>query len=111
MNRNTLYIALLLIGGIFTYWLIKRPKANGKCAELWKNMNNKSAQTFYFEALNLAENSAAYRNQIAEITAKNKLSKEYNECMWSIKYAMTKGNVFNDSEAKSIELCMCESLR
>lgn len=116
MNKNTIYISLLLVGGIFLYWYKNRPKVSGKCAELWKSMSNPNAQTFYFEAMNLAENDPDTRSLIDELhAAQVGKSRIQVECQWSVDYAYNKGSIGGGNgvvmtlgEKQAIEDCMCQ---
>jgi len=108
-------ISLIVIGVIFLWWLKKRPaKKVTECASIWDDMENANAQTFYFNALDLAENDADLRSRLQTQSAAQGWSLEYSQCRYAAKYVYTHNEptaIITEGEYQKIITCMCEKLR
>jgi hypothetical protein len=108
-------ISLIVIGVIFLWWLKKRPaKKISECSNLWDDMENANAQTFYFSAISLAENDADLRSRLVTEAAQTGANLEYTQCKYAAKYVAKHNEpkpVITEGEYQRILTCMCEKLR
>ena len=103
---NQTYISVFVVALIVLYWFKKRPQlAAKKCANIWNEIKNPSAKSFFYNALSLSENDPDLKHRMYTTSEATQQNIDYTRCVWAANYVLEKNRI-TEGEYQKMDACL-----